>query len=117
MRPWSTVSQSETPSSCPTNCPRVLTSYCSRLICILSSALLHKGAETGNGPAHNKRVHFTGAFVGVNGFGIAHETAHLVGEQDTLASQQFAGIAHRLAHFRVTEGFGQPSVFLTPYDR
>src|SRR6266568_4937289 len=112
MRSWSTVSQSETPSSCPTNCLSVLTLYCSRLMCILPSALLYKGAETGNGPAHNERVHFACAFVGVNRFGIGHEAPHLVVEQDAIARQQFAGIAHRLAHLHGAEGFRQRRVFV-----
>ncbi len=30
---------------------------------------LHKGAETGDGAAYDEGVHFTGAFVGVNGLG------------------------------------------------
>src|SRR5215831_4603857 len=105
MRSWSTVIQSETPSSFPTNCARVLTPYCSGPMCIPPSALLYKGAETCNGAAHDECVHFASAFVGVNGLGIGHKAPYLVVEQNAVASQQFAGIAHCLAHFHRTEGF------------
>jgi hypothetical protein len=47
-------------------------------MCILLSVLLHKGAETRDGPAHDERVHFARAFVGVNGLCIGHEAPHLV---------------------------------------
>src|ERR1700694_4202680 len=117
MRSWSTASQSETPSSCPTNCPRVLTSYRLRLMCILLFALLHKCAKAGDGLAYDERVHFAGAFVGVNSLGIGHKAPHLVVEQDTIATQQFAGIAHRLAHLHGAIGLGQRSVLIIHHAR
>ncbi len=54
---------------------------------------LDKRAEAGNRPANDERIHFAGAFVGVNRFGVGYEAAHLVVEQDAVAPQQFAGIA------------------------
>src|SRR6266699_6371694 len=48
---------------------------------------LDKRAEARDRPAHNERVHFAGAFVGVNSLGIGHLAPHLVVEQDAVTSQ------------------------------
>ena len=87
-------------------------SICLRLDKLKSSNCLDKSAETGDGLAYDERIHFACAFVGVNGFGISYETAHLVVEQDAVASQQFWGVAHRLAHLHGTVGLGQRGMFV-----
>ena len=83
-------------------------------MCLPAPLCLDKGAETGDGLAYNECIHFAGAFVGVNRFGIGYEASHLVVEQDAVATQQFAGVAHRLAHLHGAEGFGQGGVFVAP---
>src|SRR5260370_42141561 len=57
---------------------------------LLAPLCLDKRAEAGDGPAHDERIHFAGAFIGVNRLGIGHKAPHLVVEQDAVASQQFA---------------------------
>jgi len=78
--------------------------------CHFELPYLHKSAEACDSAANNQRIHFAGTFVGVNCFGIGHEATDMVIEQDTVAGQQFAGIAHRLATVSYTN-MTLPTIF------
>jgi hypothetical protein len=43
------------------------------VLLVENTYLLYKGAETGDGFAHNEHVHFASAFIGINGLAIGYE--------------------------------------------
>src|SRR5882724_4407616 len=71
-----------------------------------------KGAQSRNGLADDQRVHLSGALVGVDRFGVGHETPDVVLEQDAVAAEQLACIADGFPAFDGAECLRQRSMLI-----
>jgi hypothetical protein len=60
---------------------------------LIAACALDEGTQPRNGLADDQRVHLPSALIGVDRFGIGHETSDVVLEQDAVAAEQFARIA------------------------
>src|SRR6516165_2545611 len=58
---------------------------------------LHKGAQSGDRFADDQRVHFAGALIRINGFGVGDKAANMIVQENAVAAEQFARMADRLA--------------------
>src|ERR1700740_2329793 len=72
----------------------------------------HESTQSRDRLADDQGVHFPCALVGVDRFGISHEAADVVLEQDTVATEQLARIANGLTAFDRAERLRERRMFI-----